>query len=509
MSGILDNSLMGLGVALEPYNLAFCFLGVFLGTILGVIPGIGVLVAISLLFPITFHIEPVAALVMLGGIYYGTTYGGSTSSILLNVPGTPSSAVACLDGYPMAQKGRAATALFMTTVASFFGGTVGIIMLMGFSPLIAASAVRFGSSEYFALMVLGLIAASTIASGSMLKGIAMVLVGILMGLVGSDVYTGTLRFTFGQMALFEGISIIALAMGIFGVTEVIHSVLSVKKGGQANHDLSFRAMLPTRAEMRASWMPMIRGSMIGSFFGALPGTGGLIASYMSYATEKRIGKTETFGTGAIEGVTGPEAANNAADQTAFIPTLTLGIPGSPTMAIILGVLIIHGIEPGPMVVVNQPDLFWGLVMSFWVGNLMLLVLNIPMVGIWVRLLRIPFHLMYPAILMFIVMGVLTTYSDAIQVWVVLLMGAFGYLLRYLGFQAAPLILGFVLGPMMEEHFRRTLLLNHGDFTAFANSAISQVCLGASALLLIYGLYGAYRNRKLSARDGRSTQEAAR
>ncbi|WP_037915597.1 tripartite tricarboxylate transporter permease [Sulfitobacter sp. 20_GPM-1509m] len=501
MGTIFDNAVLGLQVALLPTNLMFCFLGVFLGTILGVIPGIGVLVAISLLFPITFHVEPVAALVLLGGIYYGTTYGGSTSAILLNVPGTPSSAVACLDGYPMAQKGRAGTALFMTTVASFFGGTVGILALMGFSPMIAASAVRFGSAEYFALMVLGLIAASSIASGSMLKGIAMVLIGIMMGLVGADVYTGTLRFTFGHVALFEGVSIIALAMGIFGVSEIIHSVRSVKKADTTNHDISFKAMMPTRSEMRASWMPMIRGSMIGSFFGALPGTGGLIASYMSYATEKRIGKTETFGKGAIQGVTGPEAANNAADQTAFIPTLTLGIPGSPTMAIILGVLIIHGIEPGPMVVVNQPDLFWGLVMSFWVGNLMLLVLNIPMVGLWVRLLKVPFHLMYPAILMFIVMGVLTTYNDEIQVWVVLLTGAFGYLLRFLGFQAAPLILGFVLGPMMEEHFRRTLLLSGGDFTSFVSSGISQVCLGVSAALLLYGLVMTYRNRSKKSVQG--------
>ncbi|MGR3567625.1 MAG: tripartite tricarboxylate transporter permease [Pseudooceanicola nanhaiensis] len=495
MGGMLDNAMLGLEVALQPENLLFCFIGVFLGTILGVIPGIGVLVAISLLFPITFHIEPVAALVMLGGIYYGTTYGGSTSAILLNVPGTPSSAVACLDGYPMAQKGRAGTALFMTTVASFFGGTVGILALMGFSPMIAASALKFGSAEYFGLMVLGLIAASTIASGSMLKGIAMVLVGILMGLVGSDVYTGTMRFTFGQMALYEGISIIALAMGIFGISEVVTSIRSVKRAGSVRYDISFRAMMPTRSEMRASWMPMIRGSMIGSFFGALPGTGGLIASYMSYAAEKRIGKTETFGKGAIQGVTGPESANNAADQTAFIPTLTLGIPGSPTMAIILGVLIIHGIEPGPMVVVNQPDLFWGLVMSFWVGNLMLLVLNIPMVGVWVRLLRIPFHLMYPAILMFIVMGVLTTYNNAIQVWVLLIMGAFGYVIRYLGFQAAPLILGFVLGPLMEEHFRRTLLLSSGDFGAFLSTGIARVCLGASALLVLYGLYLSWTDRK--------------
>lgn len=492
----MDSISLGLQVVMQPQNLMFCFIGVFLGTILGVIPGIGVLVSISLLFPITFHIPPVAALVMLAGIYYGTTYGGSTSSILLNVPGTPSSAVACLDGYPMAQQGRAGTALFMTTVASFFGGTVGIIALMGFSPMIAAAAVQFGSAEYFALMVLGLVAASTIASGSMLKGISMVLIGILMGLVGSDVYTGTLRFTFGQLSLFEGISIIALAMGIFGVTEIISSVNSVKRAGDQYHDLSFRAMLPTRAEMRASWLPMIRGSAIGSFFGALPGTGGLIAAYMSYATEKRIGDPDRFGKGAIEGVTGPESANNAADQTAFIPTLTLGIPGSPTMAIILGVLIIHGIEPGPMVLATQPDLFWGLIMSFWVGNLMLLVLNIPMVGVWVRLLKIPFHLMYPAIIMFIVMGVLTTYSDEIQVWALLILGAFGYLLRYLGFQAAPLILGFVLGPLMEEHFRRTLLLSGGDFRAFAASGISQVCLGVAALLILYGLFKMMMRRSL-------------
>ncbi|WP_254919138.1 tripartite tricarboxylate transporter permease [Oceanicola sp. 22II-s10i] len=491
---MIDNLTLGLQTALMPENLFFCFLGVFLGTILGVIPGIGVLVSISLLFPITFHIGPTPALVMLAGIYYGTTYGGSTSAILLNVPGTPSSAVSCLDGHPMAQQGRAGTALLMTTVASFFGGSVGILLLTGFSPMIAASALEFGSVEYFALMVLGLIAASTIAGGSAAKGVSMVLFGILLGIVGSDVYTGQLRFTFGQQALFDGISVIALAMGIFGIAEVVSSVNSVKTASIPPGRITFRSMLPSVSEFRASVMPMIRGSGIGSFFGALPGTGGLIAAYMSYAVEKRIGDESRFGKGAIEGLTGPESANNAADQTAFIPTLTLGIPGSPTMAIMLGVLIIHGIEPGPLVLTEQPDLFWGLVMSFWIGNLMLLVLNIPMVGLWVRLLRVPFQLMFPAIVMFIVMGVLTTYNGSLQIWMVLILGALGYLMRYLAMPAAPMILGFVLGPLMEEHFRRALLLSGGEFGTFIEGPIAQVCLALSAGLLILNFVGSWRRR---------------
>ena len=492
--GVLDNLALGLQTALIPENLFFCFLGVFLGTILGVIPGIGVLVSISLLFPITFHIGPTPALVMLAGIYYGTTYGGSTSAILLNVPGTPSSAVSCLDGHPMAQQGRAGTALLMTTVASFFGGSVGIILLICFSPLIAASALEFGSVEYFALMVLGLIAASTIAGGSAAKGVSMVLFGILLGVVGSDVYTGEMRFTFGQEALFDGISIIALAMGIFGIAEVVSSVNAVKGASIPPGRIPFRTMLPSRSEFRASIAPMLRGAGIGSFFGALPGTGGLIAAYMSYAVERRVGDASRFGKGAIEGLTGPESANNAADQTAFIPTFTLGIPGSPTMAIMLGVLIIHGIEPGPQVLTEQPDLFWGLVMSFWIGNLMLLVLNIPMVGLWVKLLRVPFRFMFPAIVMFIVMGVLVTYNGALQIWMVLILGMLGYAMRVLGLPAAPMILGFVLGPLMEEHFRRALLLSGGDFATFVQGPIAVTCLALSAGLLLWNGIGSWRTR---------------
>ena len=502
MGTMIDNLALGLQTAILPENLFFCFLGVFLGTILGVIPGIGVLVSISLLFPITFHIGPTPALVMLAGIYYGTTYGGSTSAILLNVPGTPSSAVSCLDGHPMARNGRAGTALLMTTMASFFGGSVGIVLLMGFSPVIAASALKFGSVEYFSLMVLGLIAASTIAGGSAIKGISMVLFGILLGCVGSDVYTGQLRFTFGQTALFDGVSVIAMAMGIFGVAEVVSSISSVKGSSIPAGKIPFRTMLPTRDELRAAIKPMFRGAGIGSFFGALPGTGGLIAAYMSYAVERRLGDENRFGKGAIEGLTGPEAANNAADQTAFIPTLTLGIPGSPTMAIILGVLIIHGIEPGPMVLTEQPELFWGLVMSFWIGNLMLLVLNIPMIGLWVRLLRVPFHYMYPAIVMFIVLGVLTTYNGPLQIWMVLILGALGYLLRYLALPAAPMLLGFVLGPLMEEHFRRALLLSGGDYMTFLQGTIALVCLLVSALLLASSGIRTYRLRRELAKASR-------
>lgn len=377
-----------------------------MGTLIGVLPGIGALVAISLLFPITLHLDTTPALVMLAGIFYGSTYGGSTASILLNVPGTPSAAIACLDGYPMSRQGRAGVALLMTTVACFVGGSIGIVLMMALSPLIAQTAVRFGSPEYFGLIVLGLVAASTISTGLPAKGITMTLLGIFLGLVQADPHTGIPRFNFGLMELHDGISLVALAMGLFGVSEVIASIKSVRGGVVDRGSVTFRSMIPSRDDVRRSVLPMLRGSGVGAFFGTLPGTGGLISAFMSYALEKRVSRhPEKFGKGAIEGLMGPEAANNAADQTAFIPTLTLGIPGTPTMAIILGVLMVHGITPGPNLVVQRPDLFWGLVMSFWIGNLMLLVLNIPLIGLWIRLLLVPYHYLYPAILVFVCVGV--------------------------------------------------------------------------------------------------------
>ncbi|WP_333826558.1 tripartite tricarboxylate transporter permease [Pararhodobacter sp.] len=501
---LLPNIALGLSNALSTTNLLYCFIGVSLGTLLGVIPGIGVLAAMSMLFPVTFYLPPDAALIMLAGIWYGTTYGGSTASILLNVPGTPANAVTCLDGYPMARNGRAGTALFMTTVASFFGASVGIVLLMLFSPVIAQFALRFADAEFFALMLLGLVAASTMSSGSVLKGLAMMIVGIMLGIVGADIGTGVHRFTFGQLDLVDGISIVALAMGIFGVSEVIASVGKITPGSIPPESVRLKAMAPTKDELRRSWFPMVRGSAIGSFFGALPGAGPGIAAFIAYATEKRVSKTpERFGKGAIEGIMAPEAANNAADQTAFIPTLTLGIPGSVTMALILGVLMIHGIQPGPNLITNQPALFWGLIMSFWIGNIMLLFLNIPFVGLWVRLLTIPYHLLFPAVLVFICIGTYTLSYNRFDIWLVAAFGLAGYVMRLAWLPAAPLLLGFVLGPLMEDHFRRAIQLARGDITTFFTRPVSGVIMAIVLALLIWSFWSALRRPIRSYRSTRA------
>jgi TctA family transporter len=424
---------------------------------------------------------------MLGGIYYGTAYGGSTASILFNLPGTPSSAVTCLDGYPMAQQGRAGVALLLTTVGSFFGASVGILVMMLFSPLIVRMALNFGPAEYFSLMLMGLVTASVISIGSMIKGMSMVTFGVLLGVIGNDIYTGAPRLTFGITNLMDGINLIALAMGLFGITEVIASINGVAER-TLNRDISMRSMLPTREDVRRAWRPMLRGTAIGAFFGALPGTGGTIAAFMSYAVEKKIAKDPSrFGRGAVEGVIAPESANNAADQTAFIPTLTLGIPGSATMALILGVVMIHGYVPGPRLMAEHPDMFWGLVMSFWIGNVMLVILNIPLIRVFVWLLTAPYCLLYPAILMFIGIGVYSVDNNTFDVFTACAIGALGYVLRVLDFPPAPLLLGFVLGPLMEEHFRRATLVAHGSFEIFVARPISLGFLLITAALLLWGM----------------------
>lgn len=496
-----ENILLGLETAFSLYNLFYCFLGVFLGTLLGVIPGIGVLAAISMLFPMTFHLEPTAALIMLAGIWYGTSYGGNTASILLNVPGSPSNAVTCLDGYPMTLQGRGGIALLMTTVASFCGGSVGIILLMSFASTISSYALNFSSAEYFSLMLLGLVAASNISGGSVIKGLIMVAFGILFGTVGSDIYTGTRRFDFGILDLADGINLVALAMGLFGVAEVISSIGKVDGSRVDRSTLKLSAMKPTRDDVKRSWMPMVRGSSIGSFFGTLPGTGPSIAAFMAYAVERRVAKQpERFGKGAIEGIMAPESANNAADQTSFIPTLALGIPGSATMALMLGALMIHGIAPGPQLMTEQPSLFWGLVMSFWIGNVLLVILNVPLIGLWVRLLMVPYKLLFPAVLMFICIGTFSVNNSYFDVLLVMIFGAIGYGMRVLGFPAAPMLLGFVLGPMMEEHFRRAMLLSRGDFSTFIDRPISATVLGLTVLVLLLGLRPLFK-RKPSVQTG--------
>jgi len=489
---IANGLLLGLQTAMQPEILLYCFIGVFLGTLIGVLPGIGALAAISLLLPITFHLEPTAAIVMLAGVYYGAQYGGSTASILLNLPGTPSSAVACLDGYPMAKQGRAGVALFMTTVASFIGSMLGIAALVAFAPGIAEVGLLFGAAEYFSIMLLGLIAAATLAAGSPLKGLAMVLFGLLLGTVGTDVNSGVPRFDFEIPELMDAISLVALAMALFGIAELISSV-NLKRDGEVKEKITLRSMLPSREDVRQSVRPMLRGSGIGGFMGALPGTGPSIAAFMSYAVEKKVAKDPSrFGKGAIEGVTAPESANNAAAQTAFVPTLSLGIPGDAVMALMLGALIIHGIQPGPMLMTAQPELFWGLIVSFAIGNIMLVILNLPLVGIWVSILRIPYHVLYPAILVFICLGVYSVNNNVFDVYMTAVLGVLGYVLLKLRFEPAPLLLGFVLGPMMEENLRRAMLLSRGDPSTFIERPISAVVLGLCALLLLWTAYAALK-----------------
>lgn len=491
---LLPNMMLGLSTALTFENLLYCFLGVSLGTLVGVIPGVGTLATMSMLFPITFYLDPTTAIIMLAGIYYGSAYGGTIAAILLNLPGEPSSAVACLDGYPMAKKGRAGAALFMATVGSFFGAGAGILLMMLFSQPLTALALSFGPAEYFSFMMVGLIAASVISDGSAVKSIAMVLVGILLGVAGLDVQTGETRFTFGMVELIDGISLVALAMGLFGIAEVIWSVHQTTIGNIGR--ITLRSMLPTRDEMRRSWMPIARGSGIGSFFGIMPGVGPSVSSFISYAAEKRVAREpERFGKGAIEGVVAPETANNAANQAAFIPTMVLGIPGSATMALVLGLLIIHGITPGPGMMKEQPELFWGVVMSFWVGNILLVILNIPMIGIWVRLLTIPYHLLYPAIVMFICIGVYSASSSIFDVFVALIFGIIGYGGRVLGFSAAPLLLGFVLGPLMEQQFRRAMLLSRGSLEVFITRPMSAAFIFLAVALLVWTIWSMYRRRK--------------
>lgn len=485
MMDILQNLALGLSVATAPENLAFCFMGVFLGTFIGVLPGVGPLAAVAMLLPISFYLPPETAMVMLAGVYYGAEYGGSIASILLNIPGTPSASVTCLDGYPLAQQGRAGVALFITAVASFFGGIFGLFVMALLSPALAGFALLFGPTEYFSVMVLGLVAASVVSSSGTVRGLMMVCVGILLGTVGVDVNSGVTRFTGGSIELRDGFSLVVVAMGLFGISEVIVAI-SGGTTSYATSKISMKEFFPTLDEWKRSFLPALRGATVGSFFGTLPGTGQTVASFVGYALEKRFSKNKAnFGKGAIEGVVVPEAANNAAAQTAFIPTLTLGIPGSTTMALMLGALMIHGIVPGPRLMGDHPELFWGLVMSFLFGNLFLLILNIPLIGLWVRLLRVPHFYLYPTVVILICIGVYSIDNSIFDIWITLGFGLLGYLLRLYRFEPAPLLIGFVLGPMMEEFFRRSMLLSRGDPSVFISKPGSATLLVISALLLIW------------------------
>ena len=485
---LFNNLLMGLQVASDPTILWYCFLGVFLGTAVGVLPGIGALAAISLLLPMTYHMSPTAAIVMLAGVYYGAQYGGSTASILMNLPGGPASAVTCLDGYPMAKNGKAGIALFITTIASLVGAMIGLVLLVLFSPAIAEVGLKFGPAELFAMMVLGLVAASSMGTGSPVKGLAMVVMGVLLGMVGTDVNSGAARFTFDIPELMDGINLVALAMGLFGVAEVVRNIHG-QDDSQKIEKVTLRSMIPAREEMRRSYPAMLRGSALGSALGALPGVGPSIAAFMSYAIEKRVAKDPSqFGQGAVQGISAPESANNAAAQTAFVPSLSLGIPGDAVMAIMLGALIIHGITPGPMLINEQPEMFWGLVVSFAIGNLMLVLLNIPTISIWVSLLRIPFTWLYPAILVFVALGVYSVNNNHFDIYMVAGLGVLGYLFMLLRFEAAPLLLGYILGPMVEENLRRALLLSRGDPVIFFDRPISATLLYVTLAMLGWTLF---------------------
>ncbi|WP_420101295.1 tripartite tricarboxylate transporter permease [Bosea sp. (in: a-proteobacteria)] len=493
----LDHLALGFGVAMSLQNLAYCFLGVLLGTLIGVLPGVGPLVTISMLLPITFGLPPVASVIMLAGIYYGAQYGGSTTAILVNLPGETSSAVTCLDGYQMARQGRAGAALAIAALSSFVAGCIGTILIVALGVPLAGWALRFGAEDYFALMLLGLVAASVLTHGDLLKALAMVILGLLIGLVGTDVNSGMERYTFGLPELADGIGFTVLAVGIFAVAEVVSNL--EQKETREVFTKSIGRLMPSWPDLKASFLPTLRGTAIGSFFGILPGTGPSISSFSSYMVEKKLARDPSrFGRGAIEGVASPEAANNAAAQTAFIPMLTLGIPGSATMALILGALVMNGIQPGPSVMTRSPELFWGVIASMFIGNAMLVALNLPLVGIWVRLLTIPYRWLFPAIILFCALGNYSLNNSAVDVYLCAAVGVLGYVFAKLQCPPAPLILGYVLGPMMEENIRRALLLSEGDLSIFVKSPISATLLVISALLLVSMILPAIRAKKEQA-----------
>lgn len=491
------NMSLGFATAFTLTNLGIIGLGVLVGMIVGVLPGIGTMTAIALLLPLSFHLGAESSLILLAGIWYGSSFGGAITSILMNIPGSTANAVTCLDGYAMTRNGRSSVAMFISVISSFIGGSVGIIIMMLFTAPIAQFAIGFSSVEYFALIILGLVAASSVGSNSILKGLAMVVIGIMLGVVGTDLYTGFQRYTFGSFDLMGGISLVALSMGVFGISEIIFSIQDHDKRVKiTGNSVRMRDMLPEKSEWSSLGMPVARGTAIGSVLGALPGTGPAIAAYMAYAIESRVSRNKAnFGKGAPEGVTAPESANNAADITSFIPTLALGIPGSATMALMIGALIINGVSPGPQLINNEPALFWGLIVSFWIASLLLLFLSLPLVGVWVRLLSIPTHLLMPAIIVFVCIGAYSVSSSPMDVWLVAGLGLLGYLARVFSFPQAPLILGFVLGPMLEEHFRRAMLISRGDISTFLGSTTSQVILLATLVIFIWGIWSGLRERR--------------
>ena len=494
---LLNNLILGFGVALSLQNLMYCFIGCFVGTAIGVLPGIGPLVTIAMLLPITFNLAPIPALIMLSGIYYGAQYGGSTTSILVNLPGETASVITCLDGYQMAKNGRAGPALAIAAIASFVAGCIGTLLIGLFGPPLAEVALEFGAAEYFALMFMALVAAASLAHGDMVKSLAMVFLGLLLGIIGTDVNSGMARYSFGLPELTDGIGFTVVAVGLFAISEIVKNLENPEP--QEVFTKEIKGLMPTLHDLKVSTWPTLRGTAIGAFFGTLPGTGPAVSAFASYMLEKKIAKDPSiFGKGAIQGVAAPEAANNAAAQTAFIPTLTLGIPGSATMALMLGALTIQGIAPGPQVMTSKPDLFWGLIASMWIGNAMLVILNLPMVGLWVKLLKVPYHWLFPSIIMFCAIGNFSINNSAMDVYLCALFGILGYTLVKLQCEPAPLILGYVLGPLMEENLRRALLISRGDPTVFFTRPIAGTFMVLSILLIIIMVLPAIRKKKEQA-----------
>ncbi len=494
---LLANLSIGLETAFTINNLLFCLIGVFLGTAIGVLPGLGPTATIAMLLPITFGLPPVSSLIMLSGIYYGAQYGGSTTAILVNLPGESSSVVTALDGYQMARQGKAGKALATAAIGSFVAGTFATVLLALFAPPLADIALQFGAAEYFSLMVVGLVASVVLASGSLLQAFGMIVLGLLMGMAGTDVNSGMERYTFDTPYMAEGVNFVILAMGMFGLGEIIKNL--EEEHLRSAMVSKVQGLLPNKDDLKRMAWPIVRGTGLGSLLGILPGGGAMLASFASYSIEKKISKTpEQFGKGAIEGVAGPESANNAGAQTSFIPLLTLGIPSNPVMALMIGAMIIQGITPGPAVMTEQPALFWGIIVSMWIGNLFLVVLNLPLIGIWVKMISVPYHFLYPMILVFCCIGVFSLGNKLFDVYLLAGFGVLGYIFSKLKCEPAPLLLGFILGPMMEEYLRRALLLSRGDFSVLVTRPISATMLAIAAIALIVVFMPSIRKKREEA-----------
>jgi putative tricarboxylic transport membrane protein len=494
VTDLVANLSLGLSVALSLKNLGLCFIGCLIGTLIGVLPGIGPIATITMLLPITFGVDPVGALIMLAGIYYGAQYGGSTTSILVNIPGEATSVVTCLDGHQMAKQGRAGVALGISAIGSFFAGCVATVIIAALAAPLTSMALLFGPADYFSLMVLGLMFAVVLARGSVPKAIAVILVGLLLSTVGTDLESGEERLTFGWNEIADGLDIAVLAMGLFGFAEILRNLETTQTRDVVHAAIG--NLLPNRQEMKQSAAPIVRGTLIGSLLGLLPGNGAVLGPFASYTVEKKLAKDPSrFGRGAIEGVAGPESANNAGAQTAFIPLLTLGIPPNAVMALMVGAMTIHGIVPGPQIMTKQPNLFWGMIASMWIGNLMLLVINLPLIGLWVRLLKVPYRLLFPAIILFCCIGIYSINNSSVEVLMTAGFGLFGYAIMKFGFEPAPLLLGFVLGKLMEEKLRQALVISRGSFMTFVERPLSAGLLFLSLVLIVIAILPSIRQSR--------------